>query len=505
MNVDERIREQAARFPDRAALVEGRGRRRRDLSFAEFNERTARGAAFLKHAGHQAGDRVLFCHPVSIDLYVGLLAVMRAGLTAMFTDPGQGRSFLEASVVDHPPCALLGGIKARFARFLSPALRRIPRRYGLNNLTKENGILSPGRDPIPEDTAAMITFTSGSTGRPKGIVRTHRFLGSQHRALEKTLDLKEGEVDLVTLPMFVLANLASGVTSVLADMDFARPASTDGAAVCRQARACGVTRASASPAFFESVLSSGTPAPDLNKVFVGGAPVSPQLLETLRNLLPGAAITAVYGSSEAEPIAVLDQRTVTPHDVRRMREGAGLLAGEPVPEIRCALIPEDGSSPDLDRNSGKCGEIVVAGEHVLDHYLDARDEEDRKLHFHGGTWHRTGDAGYFDEHGRLWLLGRCEAAFTDPAGERRYPLEVETPANSLPEVRRSAALLHHGVPSLFVELKREARPSRELSKAIFARLPRRAITEVRFTNQIPVDRRHNAKIDYVALKKILGP
>ncbi len=153
MNVDERIREQAARFPDRAALVEGRGRRRRDLSFAEFNERTARGAAFLKHAGHQAGDRVLFCPPVSIDLYVGLLAVMRAGLTAMFTDPGQGRSFLEASVVDHPPCALLGGIKARFARFLCGERQRARLSLGLVEQRVSHGQFAPG-----------VTWRSGPTG-----------------------------------------------------------------------------------------------------------------------------------------------------------------------------------------------------------------------------------------------------------------------------------------------------------------------------------------------------
>lgn len=512
MNVAELLREQAARSPDRPALIEGRGRRRRVLTFAELEARTANGAAFLRKENHQTGDRILFLQAVSIDLYTGLLAALRAGLTAMFADPGQGRAFLENCVEAHPPQALFGGGKARLARLVSPPLRSISRHYDSRDLARATAAVSlPHDEAIPGDVAALITFTSGSTGRPKGIVRTRDFLGAQHRALEKAIRLEPGEVDLVTLPMFVLANLASGVTSVLADTDLARPGEADARAVWAQAAENGVDRAAASPAFFESLLAGNRPFPDLKKIFTGGAPVSPQLLDALGSRLSGAAIVAaVYGSSEAEPIAVIDRNAVSGEDARRMREGAGLLAGEPVRDIRCQVIrdPMDGNGGTLEENEfrhlvcapSEPGEIVVAGAHVLDGYLDAADDADRKLRVGDETWHRTGDAGYFDASGRLWLLGRCEAAFNDAGGNRRYPFEAENPANAMPGVRRSAALVHRGSPTLFVELEKGAQPSRELSEALLSRLPGGAISAVRFVDRIPVDRRHNAKIDYVALR-----
>src|SRR5258708_12684717 len=68
-----------------------------------------------------------------------------------------------------------------------------------------------------------MTFTSGSTGQPKAAVRTHRFLLAQHRALADSIKLEPGELDLTTLPIFVLANLASGVTSLLPNANISSP------------------------------------------------------------------------------------------------------------------------------------------------------------------------------------------------------------------------------------------------------------------------------------------
>src|SRR5208282_3075209 len=77
--------------------------------------------------------------------------------------------------------------------------------------------------PLAAEAPALVTFTSGSTGRPKAAMRTHGFLLAQHRALEASLALQPGTRDLTTLPIFVLGNLASGVTSVLPDADLRSP------------------------------------------------------------------------------------------------------------------------------------------------------------------------------------------------------------------------------------------------------------------------------------------
>src|SRR4029077_2703793 len=89
------------------------------------------------------------------------------------------------------------------------------------------------------DTPALIRFTSGSTGQPKGAVRTHGFLLEQQRVIEKSLRLVAGDVDLATLPMFVLANLASGVTSIIPPADLRAPGAIDPMPVVRQIREFG--------------------------------------------------------------------------------------------------------------------------------------------------------------------------------------------------------------------------------------------------------------------------
>src|SRR5207244_2750528 len=134
-----------------------------------------------------------------------------------------------------PPRALIAGTKAHLLRLWSPALRRIPVKFVI-------GLPVPGairwsrlaRTPphaeiaaCTPDTPALLTFTSGSTGAPRAAVRSHGFLLAQHRVLSDCLGLVPGDIDLTTLPIVLLANLASRVTSVLPDADLRRPGAID--------------------------------------------------------------------------------------------------------------------------------------------------------------------------------------------------------------------------------------------------------------------------------------
>src|SRR5205807_4714256 len=130
-------------------------------------------------------------------------------------------------------------------RLWAPALRRIPVKFSVGRLpvpgarpwSNYRGV--PRHDdilPAEADTPALLTFTSGSTGQPKAAVRTHGFLLAQHRALERSLRLQPGEIDLTTLPIFLLANLASGVTSVVPNADLRYPGSIDPSRVVAQIR-----------------------------------------------------------------------------------------------------------------------------------------------------------------------------------------------------------------------------------------------------------------------------
>ena len=205
-------------------------------------------------------------------------------------------------------------------------------------------------------------------------MRSHGFLIAQHQALVESLALKPREVDLTTLPIFVLANLASGVTSIIPDANLKVPGSIDPVPVLDQIRAERPTRMVASPALLQRLVKHvGGYGPGLDtfgRIFTGGAPVFPRTLDEITAVAGKASVTAVYGSTEAEPIASIDLRDISEADRLAMRQGAGVLAGNPVPSIQVRVLPDRWGQPieaqhqvDFDRGilSADCaGEIVVS-------------------------------------------------------------------------------------------------------------------------------------------------
>lgn len=116
------------------------------------------------------------------------------------------------------------------------------------------------------------------------------------------------------------------------------------------------------------------------------------------------------------------------------------------------------------------------------------------------TWHRTGDAGYLDEQGRLWLVGRCKAAIRD-SWSTSYPFQVEIPACGFPGVARAALLKYGEQPTLVLETS-EPGNIRDLV-ARWALLRQVRISRIVMVREIPMDKRHNSKVDYGRLEKLL--
>ncbi|WP_265594100.1 AMP-binding protein [Haloferula sp. BvORR071] len=509
------LRERAALHPGRPALIDRHKGCDRSVGFAELLQRVERGAGRLKELGLKRGSTILVFQPVSIELYEILLAAFHGGLRVMLADPSAGRAFLSLCCQRLPPDAFFGPWKAHLLKLAVPGLRRIPRAICSTGWFPAASAWSPGHpasmEEVPDEEPALITFTSGSTGVPKAAVRSHGFLMAQHRALEKALDFSEAEVDLITLPVFVLANLASGLTSVLADTDLRSPGKADAAAIRAQCERHGVTRCAASPAFFEALLAGPDSLPQVSKVYTGGAPVFPDLLERLQAALPDAEVTAVFGSTEAEPMSHLGAHEYSADLVAQTAAGFGLCAGVPVPEVELRIIRDHwGQSlakltpEELDNITvapGEPGEVIVTGDHVLSGYLGGVGDKETKIHVAGKVWHRTGDAAWLDESGRLWLLGRCAAKLPAsslaraglPEGALDYPFAIESALRARHPGTRTAALGLKGRRVLVTTVA-----DMEAEAAEFG------IDEVIRVEAIPLDRRHNAKIDYPALLKLLG-
>jgi acyl-CoA synthetase (AMP-forming)/AMP-acid ligase II len=515
MNIAETLRLRSSKLGDAPALIDVYRGKDRTYSFRDFDQATATVAGQLKAAGLQEGDGVLILHPVAIELYLILVGLFRIGCVAVFLDPSAGRAHIERCCSIFPPKAFFGSVKAQMLRLAVPAIRRVPLALCPSWFPGTLKI-APGREvmndcsiaALSDKTPALVTFTSGSTGEPKAALRTHGFLLAQHQVLERSLELRPGGRDLTTLPVFVLANLGSGVTSILPNADLRSPGKIDPKPVIGQIQRHSIMTTAASPAFMSRILSgcekTGRQLPELERVYLGGAPVFPGLLRKTKEICSNATVTAVYGSTEAEPMAEIALHEIAEQDFQFMREGRGLLAGRPVSEITLQVIQDLWGTPlgSLGREqfrqmtlaSGEPGEIVVSGPHVLQGYLRGIGDAETKFDVDGTRWHRTGDLGYVDASGRLWLLGRAAAKIQDEGGTL-YPFAVECAAMELPSVRRTAVISMSGQRVLAVECEVP-----ECLTDIDRSLAWAKLDQVIALDHLPVDKRHNAKIDYVALK-----
>ncbi|TVP54072.1 MAG: hypothetical protein EA351_13950 [Gemmatimonadales bacterium] len=553
-NIASALHQRAVEHPDRAAIIEpcrGLGSRlrrlvgasssepSRRLTFADLSSEIRRTARILGSRGVGPGDRVLVLVPMSIDLYSVLLGCLHRGATVVFVDAWAGRSRVGAAVAAAAPRAVVGTRKALWLGLLVPSLRRIPLRFRVRSGRGLVGgpagatasVDSPeadGAHPVAPDDPALVTFTTGSTGRPKGAVRSHAFLWAQHHALRRHMAPEATDVDMPTLPIFVLNNLASGIPSVLPDADPRRPAEIDPARIHRQITREGVTTSTGSPAFYERLgtwcRDRAEPLP-LRTLYTGGAPVLPPLARLLVDVVSGRP-HVLYGSTEAEPIAGLPLADMleTMDSPDRTHAGlaqVGLCVGPPVPETSVRIVrPHEGPIELDDRGwtpwevtPGQAGEVVVAGDHVLEGYLgDPEAEALAKIPAPDGSriWHRTGDAARLDAHGRLWLLGRVGARVLR-SGMVVWPLPVELRALSAPEVRHAAVwgepdpeLGQRGVLCVEVaggRLSDEGRAA--LIDALESDVSRDgvAVDVLHVVRRIPRDPRHASKTDMVALRK----
>jgi acyl-CoA synthetase (AMP-forming)/AMP-acid ligase II len=521
VNIAQLLSERVATCGDRVAIIDNSRGATRTFTFAQLELAASRMAAQLHDGGLRRGDPIVLLQPVSAELYIIFTALLRSGLVAVFIDPSAGREHVDRCCTTHPPRAFIGCAHAHLLRFISPALRHIPLKFstdfpvpGARRLNHRNE--AAARSVIENcsaDSPAIIRFTSGSTGQPKASVRSHGFLLAQQRVLERSFALCVGELDLVTMPMFVLSNLAAGVTSLIPQADLKAPGSIYPASLLRQILTHRPDRIGAAPALLENLAdycleTFRVPSSEfrVRKIFTGGAPVFPRLLDKLGAVAPEADIVAVYGSTEAEPIALLNHRDISSADRDSMANGRGLLAGFPDEAIQVRILREDGGPfrgrltneefQSAGSPPGKPGQVVVAGPHVQPVYLNDEADQETKLQDNRTVWHQTGDAGYIDDRGRLWLLGRCGARISDTHGTL-YPFQVECIAYENPMVRRAALLSHENRRVLALEAKSEFDVAEMKSRLNWA-----FIDTVKVLPRIPVDKRHNSKIDYPTLQSI---
>ncbi len=500
----------AKRVPDRTAIAH----RGRSVTYAELARRVRARAEALRRHGIGHGDRVLVFVPMSIPLYEILLAVFSVGAAAVFVDAWAGSRRIDHAAALAECKGFIGVPRAFLLLLASRALRHIPVKllpsfgsHATGGRETDGSVPSLPDSSQPEDTPALITFTTGSTGEPKAALRTVGFLLEQLRVLRTELRLTEGDVDLATLPIFVLADLACGATAIIPDFNPARPADFDAAHVRAESNSHGVTTTTGSPAFYDRLLE-GTPfgtaaIPTLHRLHVGGAAVWPDFANRLRAAFPGADIRALYGSTEAEPIASIGAEELAACD----NISEGLPAGVPSPFLSLAVIPIGTPPPDreltaaewkaLSLPEGEPGELCVSGPHVLKTYFRNDDAmRENKIRVAGEVWHRTGDAGRL-AGGRLFLLGRSSRAFRDASGAWQFPTLLEARLRTIPGIAAGTVLrLPDGRLAAAIEPDGSVSETSLPTAIASADIPHDIVRVLRV---LPRDPRHRSKIDYGAL------
>lgn len=495
-NIVEILLENAKKFPDKSAIIH----KNKKITYKKLAQDVKDYAQYFLSKGIEKGDNVLVFVPMSIELYKILSAIFYIGATAVFVDAWADKNRLNQALTIVPCKAFIGCPKAFILKFMSKKVREV----SINLIS--TAIKKPKTEqeikPVTPDITALITFTTGSTGLPKAAKRTHKFLLEQHYVLKKHLAPDINDIDLASLPIFVLHNLACATTSVIPDFNPQKPYDINPKKILGDIKQNKVTTSVGSPHFYEK-MAEFCEIKGLKRIFTGGAPVFPKLAKLLEEKFIDCNIEIVYGSTEAEPIASISTKQLL--DFGKDTKG-GLYVGKPIDDINIKIIkPSDEPIKDFEKTwlaFGEIGEICVEGNHVLKEYYNSeKAQKFAKIRYNGQVWHRTGDAGYLDENGNLFLMGRIKNRF-DHNGKEIYVFPIENALQEIEGIEIGTILKINDEIVIAIELNTktdELKIADKLSDFDYNRI------EIFYPNKpIPRDPRHNSKIDYDKLKKILS-
>jgi acyl-CoA synthetase (AMP-forming)/AMP-acid ligase II len=403
---------------------------------------------------------------------------------------------------------------------------RIPGAHTVESL-RRTAPSSPRAPLVAPYDAAAIMYTTGSTGPAKPVLYQHRNMCNIFRLVHRTWRFAERggvPIDMPVFPAFFTVGLSAGGTVVVPPIDFVRqsPEKVNARALAEVIGDCGVQTLFASPIILENLAAlerDGTTLRSLHTVVGGGAPMYAPTIGALgRMIAEDGEVHADYGATETLPATEMPGREAMAETYALTAKGAGLCVGRPFAGVEVKIVEiTDGPIATLasvrELPAGEIGEIIFRGPHVSTSYADdpASTAKNKIAGDDGTVWHRLGDAGYLDETGRLWCAGRVGHRLPLASGPM-FPLLCEPIFDAHPRVRRSGLVgVRTGdtlTPVICVELVDGATRGaaveaiRDELLALAAGNPvTSTIRHVLFCKQLPVDPRHNSKIERPALAR----
>ncbi|QCW51830.1 AMP-binding protein [Nocardioides dongxiaopingii] len=433
-------RRSAARFPDKTAIVDGSTR----LSFAELDATVDRVAAAIADAGLAKGDRLALLSHNCWQFAVLDFAAARVGVVLVPINFMLGGDEI-AYILDHSGASAFvveDGLLDVAGRALTALGRPVPVRavvrvaggpvpegwVDVQDWVERDGV--PPHVPVADDDPVRMMFTSGTESRPKGALLSSRALMWQYVSCVVDGSMSADDVELHTLPLYHCAQLDCflGVDVYLGATSVILPG-PDPAAVLAAIAEHRVTKYFAPPTVWIGLLRS----PDfdtadlssLRKGYYGASPMPVEVLKEMRERLPDVDLWNFYGQTEMSPLA-----TILGPDEQLTHAGS---AGRAALNVETRIVAADGSSVD-PLAPHEVGEIVHRSPHAT---LGYHEDPARTAEAFQHGWFHSGDLGYLDDDGRLYVVDR-KKDMIKTGGENVASREVEEAIYTMPGVAEVA-------------------------------------------------------------------
>ena len=296
-----------------------------------------------------------------------------------------------------------------------------------------------------DDDVTLLMFTAGTTGVPKGVMLTHESLSSYILNNVSPADPDEEERNILTVPLYHIAGIQAVLSGIYGGRSLIVQHQFDAKEWMELVERERVNRAMMVPTMLKMIMDH----PDFRRhdlsslkvITYGAAPMPVPVIKQAIQELPGTQFINAFGQTEtASTITVLPPEDHVleglPEEIEKKLHRLSSI-GKPLDDVEVRIVDEGGD----DVKKGDVGEIVARGPRLMKGYWNQESATAGTIR---GGWLYTGDLGYMDQDGYIYLAGRAKD-FIKRGGEMISPEEVEQVLHSHPSVEEAAII---GVPDL---------------------------------------------------------